>query len=109
MAKLFLSMTGKLGRLTRSGLLGEFLQAASIVLGQPLLNGPTGIAGNLHDLRAGQTCFGQIDSLDASSQAGLGLPTVQSLQLLQTVMRFYGHSGNLHAFVFNQSTMTCIG
>jgi len=66
-AKLWLSMAGKFGRLTWPGLLGQFIQTASIVLGQPLLDGPTGTSGNLHDLWAGQPHFGQVDPLDASS------------------------------------------
>jgi len=104
-----LSMAGKFGRLTWSGLLGEFIQSAFIVLGQPLLDGPTGTSGNLHDLRAGQAHFRQVGPLDAPSQSCIGLRTIEALQLVQSVMRFYGHSGSLHAFVFYRSTMTYIG
>jgi hypothetical protein len=56
-AELLRSMAGKFGRLTWSWLLVEFIQSAFIVLGQPLLDGPTGTSSNLHDLRAGQTHF----------------------------------------------------
>ena len=92
-AKLLLSMAGKFGRLAWSGLLGEFIQSGSIVLSQPLLDGPTGTSGNLHDLRAGQPHFGQVDPLDAPSQSCICLGTIEPLQLLQGVVRFYSHSG----------------
>ena len=78
-AKLWLSMAGKFGRLTWPGLFGEFVQAASIVLGQPLLDGPTGTAGNLHDLGTGQPHFGQVDPLDTPRQPCIGLGTIESL------------------------------
>jgi len=81
-AEFLLSMAGKFGRLTWSGLLGKFIQSAFIVLGQPLLDGPTGAAGNLHDLRAGQAHFGQVDSLDTPSQSCIGLGTIEPLQLV---------------------------
>ncbi len=97
-AKLWLSMAGKFGRLTWPGLFGEFIQSASIVLGQPLLDGPTGTAGNLHDLGTGQPHFGQVDSLDAPGQSCIGLGTIEPLQFLQGIVRFYSHSDSLLAF-----------
>jgi len=108
-AKLWLSMAGKFGWLAWSGLLRQFIQPASIVLGQPLLDGPTGVAGNLHDLRTGQPHLGQVDSLDAPSQSCIGLGTIEFLELLQGVMRFYSHSDSLQAFEFYWSAMTCVG
>ena len=97
-AKLWLLMAGKFGRLTWPGLFGEFIQAASIVLGQPLLDGPTGTAGNLHDLGTGQPHFGQVDPLDAPGQSCIGLGTIEPLQFLQGIVRFYSHSDSLLAF-----------
>jgi len=72
-------MAGKFSRLTWSRLLEQLIQSASIVPGQPLLDSPTGTAGNLHDLRAGQPHLGQVDALDASGQAGIGLGTIELL------------------------------
>ena len=85
-------MAGEFGRLPRTRLVKQRFPTALIILGHPLLNGTSGRANDLHNLRARPPHLGQAYSLNPPSQPCIHLCTIERLQFFRRVMRNNIHS-----------------
>ena len=68
------------------GLLAERLDAAAVVLGDPVLDGAERASQALGDLGCGPSLLGEDDGLDSLPGAFLGDGIGQGLELVQAVM-----------------------
>ena len=94
-AKFRFTVPRQSGGLPRPGFVTQFLQAAAIVPGHPLLNGSPGGPRNRHDLGATAAHLSQIDALNPTSQPGVLFRSIVILQLSRRMMGDHVHN-DLH-------------